>query len=142
MVNIKDKVFAELDNIGKVVEELEKVKDISDKEQVVLAGIGAYIQNIYSGMENIFKQLLIYKNVPIPTTSTWHKDLLNLSVKYGFITNAIAQKVGKYLFFRHFFVHSYSFLIEEEKLKPLVENAFDVYNEFKKQILNYLERID
>ena len=58
MVSIKEKVDAELENISKILIELEKVKDIHHKEFVVIVGIGAYLQNIYMGMENILKQLL------------------------------------------------------------------------------------
>ena len=58
MVSIKEKVDAELENISKILIELEKVKDIQQKEFVVIVGIGAYLQNIYMDMGNILKQLL------------------------------------------------------------------------------------
>lgn len=51
MANIKEKIYAEMENITKVLIELEKVKDRPNKELVVLAGIGAYLQNIYTGMQ-------------------------------------------------------------------------------------------
>ncbi len=78
MASVKEKVHAEMENITKVLIELEKVKDTPNKELVVLVGIGAYLQNVYTGMENVLKQLLSHKNIPIPDTPTWHKDLLNL----------------------------------------------------------------
>ena len=78
MSSIKEKVHAEMENITRVLIELEKVKSKSNKELVVLVGIGAYLQNIYNGMENILKQLLLHKNGLIPNTPTWHKDLLNI----------------------------------------------------------------
>jgi len=107
-----------MENISKVLTELEKVKDRPNKELAVLVGIGAYIQNIYTGMENILKQLLLHKNIPIPDTPTWHKDLLNLAVGHNFITKKIVDEMVDYLFFRHFFTHAYGFLIDEEKLSP------------------------
>ncbi len=51
MANIKEKIYAEMENITKVLIELEKVKDRPNKELVVLVGIGAYLQNIYTGMQ-------------------------------------------------------------------------------------------
>jgi len=74
MANIKEIIYAEMENITKVLIELEKVKDRPNKELVVLVGIGAYLQNIYTGMENVLKQLLSYKGILIPDTSTWHKE--------------------------------------------------------------------
>jgi hypothetical protein len=38
------------------------------------------------------------------------------------------------MFFRHFFTHSYGFLIDEKKLKPLIENIEQDYFELKKQV--------
>lgn len=142
MASIKEKVFAEMENIIKVLIELEKVKDRPNKELVILAGIGAYLQSIYTGMENILKQLLFHKNISIPDTPTWHKDLLNLAVEHNFITKETADKIGKYLFFRHFFTHAYGFLIDEEKLKPLLDNISEIYSEFKREIDMYLSKIE
>jgi uncharacterized protein YutE (UPF0331/DUF86 family) len=141
MVSIKEKVHAEMENIAVVLAELEKVKDRSQKELVVLVGMGAYLQNIYTGMENILKQILLHKSSPIPDTPTWHKDLLNSAVEHNIITNEIADKIGTYLFFRHFFTHAYGFLLDEEKLKPLMDHIPNVYSEFKREIDNYLTKI-
>jgi uncharacterized protein YutE (UPF0331/DUF86 family) len=141
MANIKEIIYAEMENITKVLIELEKVKDRPNKELVVLVGIGAYLQNIYTGMENVLKQLLSYKGILIPDTSTWHKDLLNLAVEHDFITKETADKIGRYLFFRHFFMHAYGFLIDEEKLKPLMDNISEICLEFKREIDKYLSKI-
>ena len=142
MANIKEKIYAEMENITKVLIELEKVKDRPNKELVVLVGIGAYLQNIYTGMENILKQLLSYKGIPILDTPTWHKDLLNLAIEHDFITKKTADKIGRYLFFRHFFAHAYGFLLDEAKLEPLINNASDLYSEFKEEIDNSLMKIE
>jgi uncharacterized protein YutE (UPF0331/DUF86 family) len=142
MANVKEKVFAEIENIEKVLVELEKVKDKSHKELVILVGIGAYLQNIYNGMENILRQLLLSNNISISETPSWHKELLDLSVEQHIITLETADRIGRYLFFRHFFTHSYGFLIEESKLKPLMDSISNVYSEFKKEIINYLKSIE
>ncbi len=142
MASVIEKVCAEMENITKVLSELENVKDRPNKEPIVLVGIGAYLQNVYTGMENILKQLLLHKNIPIPETPTWHKDLLNVAVKHNFITKETADKIVDYLFFRHFFMHAYGFLIDEKKLKPLLDNISDIYSEFKREIEMYLSKIE
>ena len=142
MASVEEKVYAEMENITKVLIELEEVKDRANKELVVLVGIGAYLQNVYTGMENILKQLLLYKNISIPDTPTWHKDLLNLAVEHDVITKETADKIGKYLFFRHFFTHAYGFLIDEAKLKPLLDNISDVYSVFEREIAKDLSKIE
>lgn len=142
MASVKEKINAEMENIRKVLTELEKVKDKPNKELVVLVGIGGYLQNIYTGMENILKQLLLHKNIPIPDTPTWHKDLLNLAVEHNFITEETADKIIDYLFFHHFFTHAYGFLIDEAKLNSLMDNITDIYSEFKREIEKYLSKAE
>ncbi len=142
MASVTEKVHAEMENITKVLVEIEKVKDTPTKELVVLVGIGGYLQNVYTGMENILKQLLSHKNIPISDTPTWHKDLLGLSVKHSFITKETADKIDEYRVFRHFFTHAYGFLIDEAKLKPLMDSISDIYSEFKREIDKYLSKIE
>lgn len=141
MASVKNKILAEIENIEKVLIELEKVKNKLSKEIVVLVGIGAFLQNIYTGMENILKQILLHQNISIPETPTWHKDLLNLAADNNFISKETVDKIGKYLFFRHFFTHAYGFLIDEDKLKPLMDNISDIYAEFKREIDEYLSKV-
>jgi hypothetical protein len=139
MADIKQKIHAEMENVETVLTQLETVKNRPDKEPVVLVGIGGYLQNTYNGIENILKQILLFKNISIPDSSTWHKDLLSLAVKHKVIGRETAERIGKYLFFRHFFTHSYGFLIEERKIKPLMDSALKDYKVFKKDILDYLK---
>ncbi len=142
MVSIEEKIQAEMENIATVLTEIERVNYIPHKELVVLVGMGAYLQNVYTGMENILKQLLLYNEIAIPNTPTWHKDLLNLAVEHNLITGETADKIGKYLFFRHFFTHSYGFLLDETKLNPLTDNISNTYSDFKEEIVDYLTKIE
>jgi hypothetical protein len=40
-----------------------------------------------------------------------------------------------------FFTHAYVFLLDEGKLKPLMDNSPKFYSEFKGEIDNYLTKI-
>ncbi len=142
MVSIEEKVRAEMENITTVLTEMERVQDMPQKELVVLVGLGAYLQSVYTGMENILKQLLLYEKIPVPNTPTWHKDLLNLAVEHNLVTGETADKMGKYLFFRHFFAHSYGFLLDETKLEPLMDDIFDTYSKFKEEIIDHLTKVE
>lgn len=142
MVSIKEKIDAELENITLLLKEIEKVKDKPEKELVVIVGMGAFLQDIYLGMENILKQLLKVINIQIPNTPTWHKDLLNLAIENEFISKETANKIGKYLFFRHFFTHTYGFQIDEAKLKPLINNIPKIFSDFKREINNFLSKLN
>jgi len=107
-------------------------------EMVVLVGIGAYINNVYNGIENILKQLLLSKNIKLDRSPSWHKDLLEISCRQGIIDGYTINKIGKYMFFRHFFTHSYGFLIDEKKLMPLIESIERDYFDFKTQVDKFI----
>lgn len=140
MANVNEKVRTEMENISAVLEELRQVKDRPDKECVVLVGMGGFLQSIYTGMENILKQVLLAKGIRLPTTSTWHKDLLSLAVAHGLVTEATSERMGRYLVFRHFFAHSYGFLVHEARLKPLVDGVSDVYSKFRTEVERFLSK--
>ena len=59
---------------------------------------------------------------------------MNLAKKNNIITQELMNKIGEYLTFRHFFSHAYGFLINEEKLRPLVNNILDISTDFELQI--------
>ncbi|MCK4353014.1 hypothetical protein KAW65_06355 [candidate division WOR-3 bacterium] len=134
MADLIDRVNVEMENISAVLEELKKVKDKPHKSVVELAGMGTFLHNIYTGIENILKQVLSDKSISIPTSDSWHSDLLILATDKGIITETTKKRLAKYLAFRHFFIHAYGFLLDEEELKLLVDNVFDAYSSFKTEI--------
>jgi len=140
MANLSEKINAEMENITVVLGELEKVKDKPNKTSLELAGIAAYLHNFYMGVENILKQTAISKQIPIPSTETWHSDLLIIAANKGIITEHTKKQLAKYLAFRHFFTHAYGFLLDEAKLRILVDNVFEVYALFKKEIVDILSK--
>ncbi|MCK4642452.1 hypothetical protein KAU32_02320 [bacterium] len=140
MVSLREKVSVEMENISLVLEELEKVKDKPNKTPVELAGMGAFLHNIYNGIENILKQILNSQSIQISDSDSWHRDLLLQATDEGIITDIIKKELAKYLAFRHFFIHAYEFLLDEKKLRLLVDNAFNVYLSFKTEIDSFLAK--
>ncbi|HAW50245.1 TPA: hypothetical protein DCX16_04790 [bacterium] len=140
MANVKESVNVELENISTVFIELKKIKDKPNKTIVELAGIGAFLHNIYTGIENVLKQILKFKGISIPISNSWHRDLLMLASDKEIITEDTKKKLADYLAFRHFFVHAYGFLLDEQELKRLVDNIFETYSIFKEEIDAYLSK--
>ena len=134
MVSLREKVDVELENVSTVLDVLEKIKDKPRKTVVELAGIGTFLHNFYTGIENILKQILHDEDIPIPFSDSWHRDLLILASEEKIITETTRAQLAKYLAFRHFFVHAYSFLLDERELKLLVDDVFDTHSTFKEEI--------
>lgn len=102
MVSLREKVDVELKNVSTVLDELEKIKDEPSKSIVELAGIGTFLHNFYTGIENILKQILHDEGIPIPFSDSWHRDLLILASEKKIITETTRARLAKYLAFRHF----------------------------------------
>lgn len=135
MANMLNKqISAEKEHVLIALDNLNEAMARQEKSFIELAAIATFINNIYNGIENILKQILRSKNVEIPTSAKWHKDLLNLSVLHEVISEELSDSLYVYLTFRHFFVHAYGFMLEETQLKDLADNISKVWNDFLLEI--------
>jgi len=134
MVNLSQKIDAEKENVERVLAELEKVMRKKEKSVVELAAIATFLHNIYNGIENILKQILKEKNVPVGKSELWHKELLEQSVKNRIISEKMADDLREYLAFRHFFIHGYGFMLEEAPLKKLADGIPGIWSRLLSEI--------
>jgi len=132
------RIKVELDNIDKVIDELKSAYKKEYKSNLEISGMGALLHNFYSGIENILKQIFNEYHFVMPNDQSWHKTLLSEAVKNKIITDKVKYDLEKYLTFRHFFIHSYSFILKENSIKPLIKDVFAAYESVKKDIYKYL----
>lgn len=139
---LKEYCEAEFENIDTVVSELFSVVSAgkSDYSIAELAAIATFLHNCYNGIENILKRVLLSGDVKIEDTPTWHKDLLKASTNIGIISNDLYVILSDYLSFRHFFVHSYSFTLKWEELKPLVDGIEETLARLKSTIYDFIDK--
>lgn len=134
MISLPEKISAEIKNIEKSLINLSSSLKKKKKSIIEIAGMAAFIQNIYNGIENILKQILKSKNIPVAHHETWHKELLEKSVKNNIIPNELADKLYEYLTFRHFFIHSYSFMLDKKRVVALANNINKLWQRFLGEI--------
>ena len=84
--------------------------------------------------ENILKLILKEKGVAIPNVATWHKELLGVCVSERVISPELSRELLEYLAFRHFFTHSYGFMLDEAKLIPLAAGIASLYKRFTSEV--------
>ena len=130
MVDLPRRIVAERENIERTLADLAQALARKEKQTVELAAIGAFLHNFCSGIENILKQIATDQGTSIPDGPNWHKDLLDASVTAGIVSQSVADELYEYLAFRHFFVHAYTFMLKEEDLFPLANNALPVWSRF------------
>lgn len=130
MVKLPEKIDAEKENVEKALLNLKEVMRRKEKSVIELAAMATFLHNIYNGIENILKQSLKAKDIAVPKSASWHKELLEFSMSNKIISEDMYDKLLEYLAFRHFFTHGYGFMLEEEPLEELANNIFDVWHNF------------
>jgi hypothetical protein len=134
MADLQRRVEAEFENIDRVVAELPGVDLLSDLSGLELAGVAALIHNFYNGAENVLKQILTARGQQLPEGSSWHRDMVNIAVSESILSESTASELRRYLAFRHFFSHGYSFDIDETRLIPLVKDIQQTLAHFKTDV--------
>ena len=137
MTNLEERLEIEFENIEKTFREFPPSRTCSSLSNIEIAGVGALLHNFYSGVEKILKDIVRSKGISLPDGATWHRDLIDLAVKHHIILEGTAAGLTPYLAFRHFFVHGYVFLLDPEKLEPLLQEVDKVLNRLMSDLKKY-----
>lgn len=133
----------EFRSIDRIMDELFSVyrPEKSDHTLAEEAAIAAFIVNIYSGLENILKQMLIFDKLDIKDSPAWHEKVLKKANEIGILPPDLYQILSKYLAFRNYFIYAYIFNIKWEEMKVLVSAIKDVLTKFRSEVDEYIQTI-
>lgn len=124
---------------------LQRVQE-RDPDTVEIAAVATVLHSFYNGVENIFFTVAKGIDESVPSGGQSHRDLiLQVSRKTNqreqVIPKQTAQSLSEYLGFRHFYRHSYSFLIDWQELKKLVVPLEEVWRNVKSELLMFIETL-
>ncbi len=140
---LKQYCNGEFQNIERIMTELYSVysPDKVDYSLAEQASVAAFIVNIYTGCENILKQMLIYDKLDVQDSPEWHEKVLRKSGEIGILPPELHQTFYKYLSFRNYFVYTYIFNIKWDELKTLADEVKGVRDQFSTEVEEYLQTI-
>ncbi len=133
----------EFNNIEKVMQGLFSVYN-AEKSGYTLAekaAIGAFVINVYGGIENILKQVLIFDKLDIKDAPGWHEKVLRKSGEMGILPPDLFKLLSKYLAFRNYFIYAYIFNINWEDLKAMAGTIEEVIKRIRSEIDEYIQTI-
>lgn len=129
--------------ISDVSELLNKVKT-SDPDKIELKALATVLHSFYNGIEKIFS--IIAKDVDndFPEDSFWHRKLIKqmnskTNNREKVISDELLEKLDGHLAFRHYYRHSYSFYLDWNLIKELVNDIENTKASFNSEILNFIK---
>jgi uncharacterized protein YutE (UPF0331/DUF86 family) len=140
MAKVHELVEAELENIERVMAELPGSESLPNLSSLELAGVAALIHNFYNGVENILKHIIVSSGKEVPNGPSWHQDLVNTATSNHVISESTAKDLRRYLAFRHFFSHGYSFDLDKGRVIPLAKDIQAVFVSFRNDINKALKK--
>ena len=127
MTELRDRVESEYEAIQKTLDTLPPASRLTELSVLELGGVAALLHNFYNGIENVIKQILLAKGLPIPEGPAWHRDLLTAAEEHRVLSKATAEQLKQFLAFRHFFSHAYALDLDPEGMESLVADAAGVF---------------
>jgi hypothetical protein len=114
---------------------------------VEVTAVASVLHSFYNGLENIFLSIAKGIDRDVPTGAQWHRDLLAqmtqaTSSRRPVLTRNTAHQLAGYLGFRHFYRHSYSFILEWDELAKLVVPLAEVWEQTKDELQLFLDSLD
>jgi uncharacterized protein YutE (UPF0331/DUF86 family) len=133
----------EFNNIERIAAELYTVYKPEKTEHTLSeqAAVAAFLVNVYSGIENILKQMLVFDRLDISDSPSWHEKVLKKASEIGILPPDLFQVFSKYLAFRNFFIYAYIFNMNWDETKILVDALKDVLEKFKTEVYEYIQTI-
>lgn len=133
----------EFGNIERIVNELFSLYKPEKSEYTLAeqAAVAAFIVNIYSGIEKILKQILLFDKLDVHDSPEWHEKVLRKSSEIGILPPDLFKILSSYLAFRNYFLYTYIFNIEWENITALADTVNDVVGKLKTEINEYIQTI-
>ena len=145
---VLEKINFELESIERELSEtrnlFEKLRH-SSPDSVEIRAAATSLHAFYNGIENIFAALARQVDGVIPDGDRWHytllRDMCMSTDKRGQVISVeLKQTLEQYLAFRHFFRHSYGFVLDWEQLRPLCVNRAEIFKRLKAELEDFLSR--
>jgi hypothetical protein len=150
----KDRVVSEvrfeveqIDQLFAAYADLLSLAEQTTPNLIEVTATASVLHSFYNGLENIFLSIAKGLDADVPSGPQSHRDLLtrmtqSTNNRDAVLTADMAQRLGSYLGFRHFYRHSYSFFLEWDEVAKLAKPLPEVWRQAKGELLQFLTSID
>ena len=123
-----------------------KKSNLNNPDNFEKSAIGYLLHNFYNGCENIFKNISSFFENNL-AANKYHRELLERmtleieDIRPRVISNELYILLDDFLGFRHKFRHSYSFELDWEREKLVLDKFDKTYTLFRKEINNFIKEL-
>ena len=148
--DLREQIEIELGRMAATLAEISSLQDDlrdrvpSHREK---AAAGAFLSQLYGGLENILVRVCKCCGVAIPGGDEWHAELFKKfcdppqSGLPLLFDKGLEDAVSPYRRFRHLFTHTYGILLDWDKMREGVAKAKDVFDKFVVRVRAYLQTL-
>lgn len=146
--DLREEIDIELENIGKVLEELAALQvEVKGRNPTIRekTAAGAFLAQFYNGIENILKRISRFHAVPLPSGDMWHTDLFKRYCEPSYkplpllFDTSLSLEMSPFRKFRHVVYHGYGFQLEWDRMAEGIEKAEKVFHRFRIILDDYLK---
>jgi hypothetical protein len=142
------KIEFEISQIDKLIDEtapLLKLAKNKMPDMVETAALGLFLHSFYNGIENIMKLIIKENYGKLPSSTKWHKELLDLCFvgnknQDALFSEELKNVLDDYLSFRHFIRNTYTFKIKWERMEHLILNIDKNWVNIKSEINKFIKQ--
>jgi len=103
------------------------------RDEVQIRAAASSLQSIYNGIEKMLA-IELRKGQSVGSGPTSHSDLLDEALSSGITSPDLNNSLRDLMGFRHFYRHSYGFMIDNEQMNPILEKVEDIVESLAKEL--------
>lgn len=143
-------IAVELQQLNRLLEVHRPLLDKCANEvpsEIETSALAAMLHSFYTGIENIFKRIVLESEEMLPAGEAWHRGLLDLitrssSARAAVISTPLRDRLREYLRFRHVFRQAYSFDLRWDKMRTLVLACIETLRLLEAELGNWQQAND
>jgi hypothetical protein len=146
--DLREELGVELENMASALSEVQTIaRLVAGREPTTIekTAAGAFLAQLYGGLENILKRICRHSGVALPQGPRWHGELFRMFCHPpaeglpSILDTPLAQELQDYRRFRHLFVHGYGSQLDWARMKVGVERASEVFGRVTSAVRAYLD---
>lgn len=145
---LKRRVEEELQALERTVREGEELLGAcaDPPTRTELRAMASIVHEFYTGVEGIFRHIVVRLGEGLPRGAYWHHELLEQVAepreqRPALISEPLRALLEEYLDFRHFFRHAYGYELDWVRLKPLVGDLSRIFHRLQRELQGFFEKL-